>query len=477
MKTSRVIFAILTILFISNLSTAQDLKWVSSEGYENLNFTGTASLLSHITVINERVFIVINKSANFDQLLYSDDNGVNWNEAGLSPSNFFPVMISPQQSDTMYAYGVTSSYALGIARSIDLGITWEVTAIQEGVSGSFEFFAHNSGKLLMAGRSPDLIMSTDGGVTWNKTNTINETEKVENIRNVFSFGDYFFAQGNNSNGSGAKGLYRMHVQDTTWTFLGDTTNIKDDNNYTLDNDVVFDEENQRIIMLWENPFQSGGEDDNIMLAYSDDFGDSWYYKTKEDLGDPEASGEYEELAIKGDQLMIVVSDGIHTGGNRVIAVDKNLTSSGFVNTTSDFDGLQDENRVRLLKANSTAAFGYRELNDPYRRMLYTYPEQTEHTVSNEEEGSQGINSFSLIQNYPNPFNPSTNISFSLPSSGEVSLKVYNLLGQEVAALVNGRMTSGTHTVTLDASQLSSGMYIYRLQAGSFVQTKKMLLIK
>ena len=96
-------------------------------------------------------------------------------------------------------------------------------------------------------------------------------------------------------------------------------------------------------------------------------------------------------------------------------------------------------------------------------------------VGTETEGRP--NEFRLSQNYPNPFNPSTNISFNLPSSGEVSLKVYNLLGQEVAALVNGRMTSGTHTVTFDASQLSSGMYIYRLQAGSFMQTKKMMLIK
>lgn len=87
------------------------------------------------------------------------------------------------------------------------------------------------------------------------------------------------------------------------------------------------------------------------------------------------------------------------------------------------------------------------------------------------------NEFKLSQNYPNPFNPSTNISFNLPSSGEVSLKVYNLLGQEVASLVNGRMNSGSHTVSFDASRLASGMYIYRLQAGSFMQTKKMMLIK
>ncbi|GAB5407768.1 MAG: hypothetical protein BalsKO_01330 [Balneolaceae bacterium] len=85
--------------------------------------------------------------------------------------------------------------------------------------------------------------------------------------------------------------------------------------------------------------------------------------------------------------------------------------------------------------------------------------------------------FKLNQNYPNPFNPSTNISFELPEAGSVQLKVYNMLGQEVASLVEGRMNSGNHSVNFDASQLSSGVYIYRLIVGSQSITKKMMLIK
>ncbi|MFV1884818.1 MAG: T9SS type A sorting domain-containing protein [Balneola sp.] len=96
-------------------------------------------------------------------------------------------------------------------------------------------------------------------------------------------------------------------------------------------------------------------------------------------------------------------------------------------------------------------------------------------VGTEEE--EKPNAFRLSQNYPNPFNPSTNISFNLPSAGQVNLKVYNLLGQEVATLVNDRLNSGSHTFNFDASRLASGVYIYRLQAGENVQTKKMMLIK
>ena len=97
------------------------------------------------------------------------------------------------------------------------------------------------------------------------------------------------------------------------------------------------------------------------------------------------------------------------------------------------------------------------------------------TVGAEESASPY--EFALSQNYPNPFNPSTNINFSLPVASSVSLKVYNLLGQEVATLVDQRMGSGAHAVSFDASRLSSGVYIYRLQAGNKVQTKKMLLVK
>jgi hypothetical protein len=97
------------------------------------------------------------------------------------------------------------------------------------------------------------------------------------------------------------------------------------------------------------------------------------------------------------------------------------------------------------------------------------------TVSN--EGTNEPQSFELTQNYPNPFNPSTNISFTIPASGDATLKVYNLLGQEVATLVNERMNAGSHTVNFDASRLASGIYIYRLTSGGFTQTRKMTLIK
>ncbi len=85
--------------------------------------------------------------------------------------------------------------------------------------------------------------------------------------------------------------------------------------------------------------------------------------------------------------------------------------------------------------------------------------------------------FSLKQNFPNPFNPSTQISFELPQQSNTTLIVYNMLGQEVATLVNQKMEAGKYDVKFDGSKLSSGVYIYKLQSGSFVQTKEFVLLK
>ena len=87
--------------------------------------------------------------------------------------------------------------------------------------------------------------------------------------------------------------------------------------------------------------------------------------------------------------------------------------------------------------------------------------------------------FFLHQNYPNPFNPETNISFDLPKASPVTLKIFNLIGQEVATIVHGQLSAGTHTYRVSGEKygLTSGVYFYGLSAGDFMQTRKMILLK
>lgn len=94
-----------------------------------------------------------------------------------------------------------------------------------------------------------------------------------------------------------------------------------------------------------------------------------------------------------------------------------------------------------------------------------------------EVNSELPDAFALEQNYPNPFNPVTKISYALPQSSHTRITVYNSIGQQVAVLVNTVKPAGVHEVNFDAAQLNSGMYIYRIEAGSFNQTRKMMLIK
>ncbi len=86
-------------------------------------------------------------------------------------------------------------------------------------------------------------------------------------------------------------------------------------------------------------------------------------------------------------------------------------------------------------------------------------------------------SFSLKQNYPNPFNPGTIIEFSVPQTSNIKLEVFNTLGQKVSTLVNSKVNAGNHTINYNASELSSGIYIYKILSAHFSDSKKMMLIK
>lgn len=133
---------------------------------------------------------------------------------------------------------------------------------------------------------------------------------------------------------------------------------------------------------------------------------------------------------------------------------------------------------KLLKIKIAQTCDYCVQTLTYQYRLKQIDLDGRYSISSIVEVTMNPNEFSLAQNYPNPFNPGTTINFSLAKEFNVSLKVFDLLGQEIISLLSNEfMNAGSYSYKFDASSLASGTYIYRLEAGNFIQTKKMTLTK
>lgn len=186
-----------------------------------------------------------------------------------------------------------------------------------------------------------------------------------------------------------------------------------------------------------------------------------------------------KYAKEGDEIGVFTKEGklvgssVYTNGNLVV------TAWGKESGNEEAQGLAygEKMQIRLYKkdANKEFVFNGVSIND---KGLYT-PNGVYviDAVKGVEEFKAIPNAYEISQNYPNPFNPTTTIQFALPVDSKVNISVYNVVGQKVAELVNGEFEAGYHTVQFNASNLSSGIYFYKIEAGKFNAVKKMMLIK
>lgn len=441
-------FLTLTILFllVSEKSVAQE--WSQSGSFDALVEAESLINIYQLHVTGERVFIACIKSDFTYALYYSDDNGSNWVETTLDSNTASSAVFATVDSDTIYNYGNDLFGNRTLRKSNDGGASWKTQTVDYTNFPLFFIPSHFSAIgdtliLTSVTRNVGLLKSKDGGATWESFIEFDDNDFNKSIVRVQSYGSYFYLAA----GTNGRGLFRSHRDSTSWEKIHF---IDDIGSSVFDFDI---DENGRMYFLTD----SG-------IDFSDDFGETWETKTAGDLGITE-EGLVTIMRVSGQNLILTQT------GAKVYRVKRDFSDT----VTSIEEGLTEyaqETRILNLESNSTSAFA---LRNGIVDKLWVYSE-AQTGVSRQEE-LEGVTSFMLNQNYPNPFNPSTSIIYSLPVAGLATLKVYNMLGQEVATLVNEHKSTGLHTVRFDASSLSSGTYIYRLQSGSFTQTRKMMLIK
>ncbi len=201
-----------------------------------------------------------------------------------------------------------------------------------------------------------------------------------------------------------------------------------------------------------------------------------------DFGAGEAASMFGEQDFTQTELALSVNANTGTVDPQLNGISR--TNDGNLNPTlaegsaaltyANFDALDDF----FTEVAYTGAFGTDNWLAGWSALAdYGFTSDEVGTSIDEDWGTSVPSAYTLEQNYPNPFNPTTNIKFALPNAADVKLEVFNILGQRVGTLVNGQMNAGYHTVTFDATNLSSGVYIYRISAGQYSQVKRMMLIK
>lgn len=432
---------------------------------------------------------------SYDGVWRSSDFGDNW--IGFwypDSSNRFVSCIQKSDNDLWCSFFYGTSY-----RTTNNGNDWEEKSIGLSSSTIYEIFRTSIGNIL-TGTNAGIHLSTDGGINWERVSVDYKT--VRSFTEM-SNGD-ILAYGNR--------IYKSTNQGQSWQFIRNNhpntiyCAIKCSNNdlfYTADNGIYKSTDNGS---TWHLSFyQQSYFYDIVSNANGDVFANSNYKifrSTNNGLN-------WVNIYTSPDELNVIAvspSDKIYVSKLRSI-----LKSTDNGNTFTDLNLNIDVNFNHFLFLDNDKSVVATEKNGVYYfdgascypinngldiKYVWSLAANAEGKVlagtvksgiyiSNGPIGINSISSeipsqFSLFQNYPNPFNPSTKIKFQIPQTGLValtSLSVYDILGREVAILVNQQLRPGTYEVNWEASSFPSGVYFYSISSGSFKETRKMVLLK
>jgi choice-of-anchor A domain-containing protein/uncharacterized repeat protein (TIGR01451 family)/TQXA domain-containing protein len=310
----------------------------------------------------------------------------------------------------------------GVFTSVNNGTNWDSTGLMH--VDVRKVLATNSGKLIAATWGSGIYQSLDNGQTWLPMNSGLSNLNVNSLH-VDNNGDILAA-------TFGGGIYKYSVLNSAWIMS------------PIEYKYVWSIYSASSGVLYATTYGGG-------IYRSFDGGDSW-----KKMNDGLSNLYVYSLAEDKDNNLVAVS---WEGG--VSSLQHGASS--WTNLGLDGAGISS---VHVTPGSNATLIGTKDGS------IYA------------KNGPLGVKSpvvlpkeFSLSQNYPNPFNPATKINFSVPAAGNVSLTIYNILGQEVKKLVNSELAPGNYTVSFDAHEFASGVYIYRLTAKNVSITKKMMLIK
>ncbi len=384
------------------------------------------------------------------------DNGVNWFQ---SHEGVKSLKINGIHASNGYLFAAGDQY--GNFRSADHGDTW--TEINNGISVTAGWFCFaRVGSDVLAGAGSSLLYrSSDNGNNWTLSNS------GFALTNSFAF----YVEGNTVYTTGAAGVSKSTDGGLTWNtlpagylFYEGGLDIWKDGSNILTGSNVASHRSTDDGASWTTTAGAIGaftQMDSVLfnasltlgVRKSTDHGASWT-----------ATGSFpftvgpQCLTAKGQDLYAGTNDGVYRSTN--YGTTWTAINDGFAPKTSIYKITFDDQY--LYAGTVTRSVWRRPLSE----------------ITDVKEISQEIpSSYSLSQNYPNPFNPTTNFELRIANFGFVSVKIFDVLGNEITTLVNESLQPGTYNVSWNASNQPSGVYYYRLSSGSFSQTKKLLLMK
>jgi photosystem II stability/assembly factor-like uncharacterized protein len=387
-----------------------------SGGWVQTNWTESNSLF-YLCSSQNKVFARTWDSFNGGRMFLTANDGTNWTPIGSADSSIDILSI------IMLDSGILAGTWNGFFQSTDDGITWN-TFTPAGIPADAAIWSIvKINTTLFAGTTGAVYKSTDNGITWTEMGTGIAADA--RITSIVASGNNLFA------GSACNGVFKLTNNGTSWTAIN--TNLTDTHISQL---LVSD--NKLFAVTLSSVF------------ISDNGGTSW-------AADPSGLRKVNCLvAVNGQIIAGTDDDGAY------------LSDNNGATWTSFSTGMPADTRIWSLAINCDGIFA----GTSSGIWFISSPIET-----NVETEISAPSTLALKQNYPNPFRSSTNISFSIPAKSFVSLKIYDRLGREVATIFSEEMSAGQYTRKWDAANISGGIYFYRLQSGSWSETKKLTLLR